>query len=550
MNTDLHTSIFRVTSADDDNKRFGTGFAVHRDEQATYFVTCMHVITNDKGELGQIKVGGYPATVVAHGVEHDLYDIALLRVENLVNIPSLKLSTSGQPGESCFIIGFQESNPLYVLRPLSGNLGASLEIEATQQSGRAKAWDLKIKDDFSLQKGYSGAPVVRDSTGEVIGIVSHRLGEGKLGRAISAEALIRIWPHMAFDLFKPTPTQLPVSRSLHLCERINEDMWEILQQAVIHAATAGGMEAMSYYRLPINEQADFPGQDKENKNPSTIADMQATSAMLHTLDLHLSPIARKLGCSLMFLGEETKYQSWFERNLDKRIFERIHSSESFFIDQDNSLRVIIDGIDGTGSFTRGIPLFCSALAILVGNQPRASAIYDPFHNVVYFAVLTGPYENPTAYGKAIAWEVATGNRIDLTQMAKKVSENPRELKKEAIDIHLSRTQRHKLHEFLEIPPSQSSSMLERLALRCGATYAYNCGVVAMADVARGALGAFVTNVTNLWDVAAGEVLVSACRGTVTDFDGRPISYSTFNNPSVVAAKKHLHPLILDILKSD
>lgn len=550
MNTELHESIFRITSGDQDKKRFGTGFAIHRDKRATYFVTCMHVITDDTGERRQIKVGDHPATLIAHSSENDLFDLAVLRVNASLTVPLLKLSTSGRTSDAFFITGFQESGQYYVLRSIWGNLGAPIGLETTERPGRAKAWDLKIKDDFPLQKGYSGAPVILVNTGEVIGIVSHRQGEGKLGRAISMEALKQIWPRMPASLFQPAPTPSKPSRPSHLCERLTESNWDILQQAVIHAATAGGMEAMGYYRLPLQEQVDFLDQNEENKNPSTVADLQATSAMLHTLDTRLAPIARRLGCPLMYLAEETKYLAWFERSLDPRIFDRIHPSDTFFVDQDNSLRVIIDGIDGTGSFTRGIPLFCSALAILVGNQPRASAIYDPFHNVVYYAVLTGPYKEPETYGKAIAWEVATGNRIDLAQLAKKASNNPKDLKKEAIDIHLTRTKPDKLRAFLESRPHQSASMLERLAIRCGATYAYNCGVVAMADVARGALGAFVTNVTNLWDVASGEVLVRACRGKVTDFYGDLINYSHFNNPSVVATKEHLHHQILDILQSE
>ncbi|NJN99544.1 MAG: hypothetical protein HC875_38310 [Anaerolineales bacterium] len=98
-----------------------------------------------------------------------------------------------------------------------------------------------------------------------------------------------------------------------------------------------------------------------------------------------------------------------------------------------------------------------------------------------------------------------------------------------------------------VHPPHPTSMLERLADAAAAIYAQNSGVVAMADVARGALGGFVNVITNLWDVAAGEVLVQACGGKVTDFAGQPIGYASVEQTSVVAAKGHLHAEILSIL---
>src|SRR5262249_28776690 len=151
--------------------------------------------------------------------------------------------------------------------------------------------------------------------------------------------------------------------------------------------------------------------DKEDKNPSTVADLQATSRILQTVHSMLSPVVRRLGCGHSYLGEETKYTPWFRKNLGHDIFKKIKPPADFFIEQENTLRVIVDGIDGTGSFTRGLPLFCSAVAILVDDQARVAAIYDPIHHVVYSALLDGPYLQPAAHTEAWAWQVATGDRV-------------------------------------------------------------------------------------------------------------------------------------------
>jgi len=61
----------------------------------------------------------------------------------------------------------------------------------------------------------------------------------------------------------------------------------------------------------------------------------------------------------------------------------------------------------------------------------------------------------------------------------------------------------------------------------------------------------VNNITNLWDVAAGEVLVRACGGKVTGFSGDAINYSEPKKVSVVAAKSpSLHTELLNVLQND
>jgi fructose-1,6-bisphosphatase/inositol monophosphatase family enzyme len=341
---------------------------------------------------------------------------------------------------------------------------------------------------------------------------------------------------------------LPQPNRARLCDRITASGdWALLHQVVIQAATTGGMAAMGFYREALPWPADLGVTDKEDKNPSTIADLQATSRILQTAHAMLSPIARRLRCGESYLGEETKYQPWFQVNLSGDIFKKIKPPQNFFTEHENALRVIVDGIDGTGSFTRGLPLFCSAVAILVDDQARVSAIYDPIHHMVYSALLAGPYEQPNRQTEAWAWQVATGDRIDLA--ARAANSEPRSLREEAISIHLTRNPRNRpqRQEFLGVHPPHTTSMLERLADTAAAIYAQNSGVVAMADVARGALGGFVNIVTNLWDVAAGEVLVRACHGQVTDFAGAPIAYASTGQTSVVAAKAHLHAKILELL---
>jgi len=332
---------------------------------------------------------------------------------------------------------------------------------------------------------------------------------------------------------------------MKLCERITEDeLWQKLEQIAIGTVTAGGLAAMGYYRDAWGKQFAL---EEDQKNPSTMADLQATLSILRTCHSLLAPIAAKLPCILSYLGEETKHDDFLSKHLSDAVMSAKHSPDRFFEANEKSIRVIFDGIDGTGNFDRGLPLFCTAAAILVEDQVRVSAIYDPIHHEVYSAVLPGEYNNPELGAQASAWQVAGGNRVDMVEEAKARNKTYKQLSEEAIGIHLTRSEKNrpKLKEFVGCVGTES--MLERLAVNAGGVYALNSGIVAMVNVARGALGGFVNIVTNPWDVAAGEVLVRACGGTVTDFGGNPIAYRRDEQVSVIAAKRHLHPQIKDLL---
>lgn len=203
---------------------------------------------------------------------------------------------------------------------------------------------------------------------------------------------------------------------MKLWERIEEDhLWAELEQIAIHTVVAGGNASMGYYRGAWFQQVNLEGS---MKNPSTMADVQATATILRMCDSLLSPMAGELNCALSYLGEETGKRE-LRQNITDRIDRRIHSPDRFFSNHENVMRVIFDGIDGTSNFDRGFPIFCSALAILIDDQVRVSATYNPIHHEVYSAILMGPYDAPDSRSSASAWRIATGNRVNLADAAKK-----------------------------------------------------------------------------------------------------------------------------------
>jgi hypothetical protein len=191
MTVDLQASIVLITSSDRNNSRFGSGFVVRRSGGTAFILTCAHVI-KDIGGAEQVIVDGVPATVIASGEDSSL-DLAVVRAEGLWDKPPLSWRIAGEKGSPFLTAGFQLFGKDHLIRPLRGALGEQGGLQSVQFNERVQVWDLRILDDYTLQPGYSGSPVVDAASGDVIGVVSHRQGEGRSGLAISLAALAKIW---------------------------------------------------------------------------------------------------------------------------------------------------------------------------------------------------------------------------------------------------------------------------------------------------------------------------------------------------------------------
>lgn len=187
MSVTLQDSVVRITSVDPTVNRFGTGFVFYQDEQASYLLTCQHVVT-DVGGPDHVSVAGLLAKVVATGGEDGL-DLCVLRVEGLFERYPLRLRIAGAKDHPFITAGFQSYSKQFLIRQIRGTLGEAVGLESRGKPDRIKAWDIKIVDEYQLQPGYSGAPVVSENSGEVLAVVSHREDDGKRGLAISVEGL-------------------------------------------------------------------------------------------------------------------------------------------------------------------------------------------------------------------------------------------------------------------------------------------------------------------------------------------------------------------------
>lgn len=147
---------------------------------------------------------------------------------------------------------------------------------------------------------------------------------------------------------------------------------------------------------------------------------------------------------------------------------------------------VVDPIDGTANFARGIPHFCISIAQVRADRIDIGVIYDPMREEM-FAALRG------------AGATLDGRRIEATRQT---------------DLTAST---------IEIGWNLRSGM-EGYHRLCGDVIATGAGVMrsgsgalGVAYVAAGRLDAYLEQHMNAWDVLAGLCLVTEAGGVVNDF---------------------------------
>jgi myo-inositol-1(or 4)-monophosphatase len=154
---------------------------------------------------------------------------------------------------------------------------------------------------------------------------------------------------------------------------------------------------------------------------------------------------------------------------------------------------VIDPIDGTRNFVRGIPLYVCSVAAMLDGLPLVGAIYDPQRELLYSA---SRRETLLVNGKP--------QPVGRGTQCQRLGPNPKPV--------------------VAIPSQPAGAVgplahawLDRFVCR-------NLGSTALhlAMVATGELDAMLADNCRLWDLAAGCVLVTASGGKLTSPGGKPV----------------------------
>ena len=174
---------------------------------------------------------------------------------------------------------------------------------------------------------------------------------------------------------------------------------------------------------------------------------------------------------------------------------------------------IIDPIDGTANFLRGIPLWCVSLGLLVGNEAAVGVIYNPITEELYAA--------------------RHGNGATLNGKSIEVSKTT-SLSEARLGIGFSYRR----------PVAQHAEAIKTLL---DAHCEYNrlgSGALGLALTADGRLDGYFEAHINVWDVAAGLCIVKEAGGMMNDFlsnDGQQ------RGNSILAANPHLYASFNNLL---
>lgn len=161
--------------------------------------------------------------------------------------------------------------------------------------------------------------------------------------------------------------------------------------------------------------------------------------------------------------------------------------------RDAELCWVVDPIDGTRNYVRGIPLYCCSVAVMTEGRPIAGAIYDPTRDVMY------------------SGDEKHGARVD-DQVVAFAADGPERVPGSAQTpiVAIPSTRHREAHEIVH-------DWVDRLVVR-------NLGSTALhlALLAAGRLDGVLATNCRLWDIAAGALLVTAAGGVITSPYGQPL----------------------------
>ena len=166
------------------------------------------------------------------------------------------------------------------------------------------------------------------------------------------------------------------------------------------------------------------------------------------------------------------------------------------INKDKNNTWVIDPIDGTSNFLHGIPHFAISIALKSKNEIISGLIFDPIKNEMFYAE-----KNNGAYFNNHRIRVSKKNKIDqcLFVTGGKI--------KKQIDLQYRKS---------------GSAALD------------------IAYVSAGRYDGYFQRELNLWDIAAGIVLVKEAGGIISEID-----LSKTKNIDVVAATPDIHQKMLE-----
>ena len=153
---------------------------------------------------------------------------------------------------------------------------------------------------------------------------------------------------------------------------------------------------------------------------------------------------------------------------------------------------IIDPIDGTINFLHGIPHFAISIGLMSNNEIKSGLIFDPIKNEMFYAE-----KNNGAY--------FNNERIRVSK-------------------------KNDLSECLFATGGGKYNSIDKISTRKS-----GCAALDLAYVASGRYDGYCQNNLNLWDIAAGLIILQEAGGVINDID-----LNNHKNLNVIASSPDIH----------
>jgi|TARA_B100000929_G_scaffold291119_1_gene288123 myo-inositol-1(or 4)-monophosphatase len=195
---------------------------------------------------------------------------------------------------------------------------------------------------------------------------------------------------------------------------------------------------------------------------------------------------------------DKKVEQVLIKELSKKKYSIISEEVGTIIKENNNNFWIIDPIDGTINFLHGIPHFCISLAFVSNNEIISGVIFDPIKNEMFYGE-----KNSGAFFNNQRIRVSKKNNLDDCLFASNLAGV------KDIDINLR---------------VSGSAALD------------------LAYVASGRLDGFFQRKLNIWDIAAGVLILAEAGGKIS-----PINIKKIKNHSIVASSEIIYKDLSNLL---
>jgi myo-inositol-1(or 4)-monophosphatase len=215
-----------------------------------------------------------------------------------------------------------------------------------------------------------------------------------------------------------------------------------------------------------------------------------------------------------------------DRRCEQRIIEIIRedfpehnilTEETPMPEGSSPYRWIIDPLDGTTNYAHGYPCFCTSIALELEGKVVLGAVYDPLLDELFTA-----QQGKGAYLNNERISVSTTDQLTNALICTGFPYDVRESRENNLD-HFNRF------------------IMQARAIRRDGSAALD-----LCYLAAGRFDGFWELKLNLWDVAAGKLLIEEAGGRVTDFRGDPLD---IYGKETLATNRRIHDEMIRVLQS-